>query len=185
MFSSESIPKTVSARRVSLPKALSVAVLSAAMLVTPGLVPQAEAASLSLHFGGGFRIGGVFFNIGVHARDGHYHDHYYRTSHRLRYDGYSCSRACYRDEKYTYHHRSCPVVSHHLRRYGYDAGAVFNTYAPRYEGRSHYDRYDRSYRDDGRYDRDDRYDRRYRRDDRYDRYDRRSRSCDRPRSRRY
>lgn len=159
-------------KQVSVSKRLSVAVLSLAMLGAPGVVPRAEASSLSLHFGGGFRIGGVHFNIGVHSRAGRYHDHYYRTSHRLRYDGYSCNRSCYRHKRYTYHHRACPIVRHHFKRYGHDAYEVFDAYAPRYERKY---RYDRRYRS---YDRYDRYDRRYRS---YDRYDRRSRSCDRPR----
>lgn len=162
-------------------KKLTIATTLLGLMMTPGLVPAASAGGLSLHFGGGFHIGGVLFKIGVHHRNHRYHDHYYRTRHNVRYEGYSCNRACYRESGYTHHHRSCPVVRHHFDRYRYSSQAVYDAYAPRYE-RPRYGNNDRRYRnDDYRYNSRDRYDRSPR--DRYDRgrrdrYDRREK-CDR------
>lgn len=147
----------------------AIAALTLTLAAAPGIVPTAEAASIELSFGAGFRIGGIFFDLGIHSRGGRYHDHYYRTRHRVHYKGHSCSRACYRHEGYDYHHRSCSVVKHHFHRYGWDEARVYRTYGPDYGYR-----YDRRPRYDDRHERYDRYDRHHRRYDRYDRrYDRR------------
>ncbi len=164
-----------------LSKTLTTAALSVVLFSSPGLAPAAQAGDLAFHFGGEFRLGGVSFHLGVLARDHHYHDHYYRTSYALRYEGYSCSRACYRHDGHAFHHRSCPLVRRHFELARVDARDVYDRWAPRWDdryGRHHDDyRYDDRRYDDRRYD--NRSDRRYHRRDSDRHRDRRS--CDRDR----
>ena len=57
---------------------------------------------------------------------------YFRASHPIHYQGVACSSACYLGAGGTYHHPSCPLVSHHFRRHGYDPYRTIHNYAPRY-----------------------------------------------------
>jgi hypothetical protein len=145
-------------------------------MLAPPLTSSAAADGYSGDwvFGAGFRVGGFHFAIGHAApRYGHAPVHYYRSSPRLAYRGHRCHDRCFRHQSYAYHHRDCPLVSHHFGRHRVEPRLVLARYAPRYYG--HYDRDDRGR---GGYDRHDRYDRNDRRyDDR--RHDRRGRSRDR------
>ncbi len=100
----------------------SALVLALLMSLGPAAQP-AEAGRWYL--GAGFKVGGVHFSLAFdrHAR---YHrpTHYYRTSHRLRYDGYRCGSACFKKSRDYYHHSSCGLVSHHFRRHHYDPRPV-------------------------------------------------------------
>lgn len=116
----------------------TLAILPAALLlaVTPGLVPEAQAGDW--FFGGGFSIGGHHFRIGY--RPHHYGgDYFYRVSTPVRYSGYSCGPACYREGSHYYHHASCPVVAHHFHHHGYHPQRVFYAYAPYSDGYGFYD----------------------------------------------
>lgn len=165
-------------------KVLMTAVLVGVTAFAPGLSPQAQASPDWLSIGTVFRVGAahIAFAFG-HASYGYEPAYYYRYDQPIRYRGHSCSRSCFHDAGYYYHHESCPVVAAHFSHYRVDPRWAYDRYAPRYRGqyrgdygyRDRYDRHDRY----GRYDRDDRYDRSYRyrgrdsyrRHDRYDRYD--------------
>lgn len=162
------------------------AVLVSATMLAPGLTPPAQASHEWLSIGAVFRVGAahIAFALGRPSY-GYEPAYYYRYDRPIRYRGHSCSRSCFHDAGYDYHHESCPLVAAHFSHYRVDPRRAFDRYAPRYSGhyrgggrdygyRDRYDRYDRH----GRYDRYDRDDRRYRgrdsyrRHDRYDRHDR-------------
>jgi hypothetical protein len=162
------------------------------MMVAPGLVAPASASHSWLSIGTAFRIGPAFISF-VFAPPGYGYSpaYFYRFDRPIRYGGAHCSRYCFHEGGYYYHHASCPLAAAHFSYYNVDPSWAYDRYAPRYDG---YDRYDgygrgnygyddghgydgyydghhdgyydhRGYRDrDGYY---DRYDRRY--DDRYDR----------------
>ena len=101
------------------PIIVSTLVLALLVSLGPGFVEPAEAGSWRI--GSSFRVGGVHFNL---AFGSHHHRHYrapyyYRTSHRLRYDGYRCGSACFKRSGHYYHHPSCGLVAHHFRRHDY------------------------------------------------------------------
>ena len=179
-------------------KLLMTAVLAGATLLSPVLTPQAQASHDWLSIGTIFRVGAAHIAIALGRPFGYEPAYYYRYDQPISYRGHSCSRQCFHDGGYYYHHESCPVVSAHFSHYRVDPRWAFDRYAPRYSGydgryrdrdygySDRYDRYDRSDRYgryDDRYDRRDRYDR-YDRHDRYDRYDRDDRYRDDHRSRR-
>lgn len=166
-------------------KLLMTAVLAGVTMLSPGLSPQARASHDWLSIGTVFRVGAAHIAFALGRPFGYEPAYYYRYDQPVRYRGHSCSRSCFHDAGYYYHHESCPVVAAHFSHYRVDPRWAFDRYAPRYSGydgryrdrdygyRDRYDRYDR-YDRDHRYDRHDRYDRddRYRRHGRYDRYDR-------------
>ena len=174
------------------------AILAGATLLSPALTPPAQASPEWLAIGSVFRVGAAHISF-VFGRPFYEYQpaYYYRYDEPIHYRGHQCSRHCFHDAGYDYHHESCPLVTNHFSHYRVDPSWAFSHYAPRYDryGRSYrgdhyrrydrydrhdrhdrYDRYDRHrrYDRDGRYDRRDR-DRRYDRDDRYDRHDRRRR----------
>jgi len=176
---------------------LMTTVLAGVMMFTPGLTPQARASHDWLSIGTVFRVGAahIAFAFG-RSSYGYEPAYYYRYDQPVSYRGHSCSRSCFHEAGYTYHHESCPLVAAHFSHYQVDPRWAYDRYAPRSVGYGGYggysrrggdygyrdgyrDRYDRddrrsrSYRDDS-YRRDDRYDRhgRYDRDNRYDRRDR-------------
>lgn len=171
-------------------KLLMTVVLVGVTVFAPGLSPQAQASHEWLDIGAVFRVGAAHIAVAL-GRPSYGYDpaYYYRYDRPVHYRGHSCSRSCFHDAGYYYHHESCPLVATHFSHYRVDPRWAFDRYAPRYGShyrgggdygyRDRYDRYDRH----GRYDRDDRYDRgfRYRRGDsyrghdRYDRYDRHDR----------
>jgi hypothetical protein len=151
-------------------KMLLSAVLAGTTLFVPGLIPQARADHEWFSIGSVFRVGAAHIAIAFGRPFGYQPAYYYRYDRPISYRGHSCSRQCFRDSGYYYHHESCPLVGAHFSHYRTDPYYVFDRYAPRHDG----------YRDDhdygGRYDdRYDRYDRRGRYDDRYDRHDRHDR----------
>src|SRR5215217_7689546 len=164
------------------------AVLAGAMMLSPGLTPEARASHDWLSIGAVFRVGAahIAFALGRPSY-GYEPAYYYRYAEPIRYRGHSCSRYCFRDAGYDYHHESCPLVAAHFSHYGVDSHWAFDRYAPRYSGYDGYDGYDhrggygydRGYSDryDDRYDHRSGYDRHdsYRGHDRYDRYDRNDR----------
>ena len=101
---------------------------------------------------------------------------YFQVSRPIHYPGVACSNACYRGGGGTFHHASCPLVSHHFRRHGTDPYRTIQSYGPRYGsgysqghrapygygyGASYsqaYPRYDRYFRGQSRYSRYDRSD---------------------------
>jgi hypothetical protein len=175
-------------------KLLMSAVLAGVTMLSPGLSPEARASHDWLSIGAVFRVGAahIAFALGRPSY-GYEPAYYYRYAEPIHYRGHSCSRSCFHDAGYTYHHESCPVVAAHFSHYRVDPHWAFDRYAPRYSGYDRYDgynrgggygydEYDRGYRD--RYDDHDRYghrsgydrDDRYRGHDRYDRYDRNDRN---------
>jgi hypothetical protein len=162
-------------------KLLLTAVLAGVTIFASGLSSQAQASHDWLAVGSVFRVGvaHIAFALGRPVY-GYEPSYYYRYDQPIRYRGHNCSRHCFHDAGYYYHHQSCPVVATHFSHYGVDPYWAFDRYAPRYShgDGGHYDRHDYGYGDRyGRYDRyddDDRYRRgdSYRRHDRYDRYDR-------------
>lgn len=181
-------------------KLLMTAVLAGATMLSPALSPQARASHDWLSIGTVFRVGAAHIAIALGRPFGYEPAYYYRYDQPIRYRGHSCSRSCFHDAGYYYHHESCPVVATHFSHYRVDPRWAFDRYAPRYsryddygyrdrhdryDRRDRYDRYDRYDRHD-RYDRDDRYRRhgRYDRDGHYDRYDRDDRYRDDHRGRR-
>ncbi len=171
-------------------KMLTASILAGAMMLAPMLTSPAQASQGWLSIGTAFRVGAAHISF-VFGSPGYGYDpaYYYRYDQPIRYSGHSCSRYCYHEGAYDYHHESCPLVAAHFSNYRVDPRWAFDRYAPRYDGygyrsygnygyRDHrydgdrrdrrYDRYDR----DDRHDRDGRYDR-YDRNDRYDRGDRR------------
>ncbi len=152
-------------------KLLMTAVLAGTMMLSPGLTPQARASYDWLSIGTVFRIGAAHVAIALGSPFGYEPAYYYRYDEPISYRGHRCSRYCYHDAGYTYHHESCPLVAAHFSHYRVDRRWAFDRYAPRYSG------YDGRYRDDDRYDAyrdhgDSRYRDRYRSDrsDRRDRY---------------
>lgn len=152
-------------------KAVSAAILSLSMALAPALAAPAEAAHRDWSIGAGFRIGSAQFELvfGQHGR--HRPDYYYRTRDHYAHRGYQCSDRCFRQNRYTYHHQSCPLTGRHFAAHHEYQAEYFDRYAPPpvWQGRS-YESYGPrdSYRHDSyRYD-----DRRY--DDRgsYGRHDR-------------
>ena len=115
---------------------LPVLLVTAALLVSSGTARDAEANHEDWLFGAGFRIGGFAFHV---ASPAYWHsgapyddrDYFFRTFHRIRYRGYACSAFCFRQQRHVYHPASCPLVSHHFRRYGYTTHAVNARYGPR------------------------------------------------------
>lgn len=173
---------------------LMIAVLAGSMFV-PGLVPAAQASHDWFAIGTAFRIGAAHISFVFGAPSyGYAPAYYYRYDRPIQYRGHQCSRSCFHDAGYYYHHQSCPLVAAHFSHYRIDPYSVYNRYAPRYDGYGgqSYGDGDYGYRDndrggyyDGYRDRDrsyDRYDdrsrrhrsdsyRRHDRDDRHDRYD--------------
>jgi hypothetical protein len=168
-------------------KKLMTAVLVVMTLLAPGLVPPAAASNAWISIGSVFRIGAAHVAIALGSPFGYEPAYYYRYDQPIHYSGYRCSRYCFHEGAYDYHHESCPLVAAHFSHYRVDPRWAFDNYAPRYSGydgryrdgygydrygdrydRRGYDRYDR-YDDRGRYDRYDRHDRYDRYDDRYDR----------------
>jgi hypothetical protein len=154
-------------------KMLMAGVLAGAMMFAPGLTPEARASHGWLGIGTAFRVGAAHIAFIFGTPFGYEPAYYFRYDRPIRYSGHHCSRYCFRDGGYYYHHESCPLVGAHFRNYGVDPYQAFARYAPRFDG---YDGgYGGGYYDDGGYDRYgggyDRYDGR----DRYDRYDRRDR----------
>ncbi len=154
-------------------KMLVSAALAGATMLAPGFTPEARASHDWFAIGTGFRVGLAHISF-VFGRPSYGYEpaYYFRYDRPIRYRGHSCSRYCFHDAGYYYHHESCPLVGAHFRSYDVDPYWAFSRYAPRFDG---YDRgddrgydgdygYGGGYRDDYRYD--DRYDRRYR-DDRY------------------
>jgi hypothetical protein len=166
-------------------KMLMTAVLASATMLAPGLSPQAQASHDWFEIGAVFRVGAAHIAFALGRPFGYYEPaYYYRYDQPIRYRGHSCSRQCFHDAGYYYHHESCPVVAAHFSHYRVDRRWAFDRYAPRYSYGGGYDRYDHGYRDrydryddHGRYDRYD--DHRYRRGDSYRRYDRYDRYDDR------
>lgn len=161
-------------------KKLMTVVLAGMTLLAPGLILPAAASQSWLSIGTVFRVGAAHIAIALGSPFGYEPAYYYRYDEPIRYSGYRCSRYCFHEGRYDYHHESCPLVAAHFSHYRVDPRWAFDNYAPRYDG------YDGRYRDDGYgygdrygryddrygYDRHDRYDRDYGRYDRYDRYDR-------------
>jgi hypothetical protein len=164
-------------------RTLTALALGATMIMPPALAPDAGADHSEWVFGGSFRIGGAYFNIGYFPAA--HPVYYYRTRAPLRYRDHACHDRCYHGGGYTYHHASCPLVHRHFRHHRFEPRAVFARYAPRhrdygygyydngYYDRGHHDRgyYDRGHHDRGYYDRDRHYDRRHHDRGRYDRDD--------------
>lgn len=160
-------------------KLLMTAFLAGVTLLSPVLSPPAQASHDWLSIGTVFRIGAAHVAIALGRPFGYEPAYYYRYDQPIRYSGYRCSRYCFHEGGYDYHHESCPLVAAHFSHYRVDPRWAFDNYAPHYDGRYRddgygyrdrydrygYDRYDRHDRDYGRYDRYDGY-------DRYDRYDR-------------
>ncbi len=151
-------------------KLLMTAVLAGVTMLSPSLSPQARASHDWLSIGTVFRVGAAHIAFALGRPFGYEPAYYYRYNQPIRYRGHRCSRSCFHDAGYDYHHESCPVVAAHFSHYRVDPRWAFDRYAPRYSG------YDGRYRDGDRYGDygyRDRYDDRYdRRSDRYDRYDR-------------
>jgi hypothetical protein len=165
-------------------KRFAIVLLCGAMMVAPGLVTPARASHDWLAIGTAFRVGAAYISfVFGPAGYGYSPSYYYRYDRPIRYGGYGCSRYCFHDAGYYYHHESCPLVAADFSHYRVDPYWAFDRYAPRYDGYygqgyGHYDRRgDDGYYDhrgyDGYYDRrgyDGYYDRRgY--DRHYDRYD--------------
>lgn len=159
-------------------------VLAGTTLLAPVLTPTARASYNWFSIGSVFRVGAAHIAFVFGRPFGYPAAYYYRYDRPIDFGGYRCSRYCFRDGGYFYHHESCPLVRAYFNQYRVDPYWAFDRYAPRhdsydgygyggrYDDRYGYDRYDDRYGYDGRY---DRYDDRYRydgRSDRYDRYDR-------------
>ena len=138
----------------ALPLVLALAALGAAP----------ASAEIGFSIFGGFRVGGLHFDIGLHHGGPAYRPGYfYRVHQPVPARGYRCGSACYRAPAGYYHHSSCPVVLHHFRAHSF-APPVFGPYG------FHYDYRYRTYWDPGhghrfyggRYYWDHRYDRRFR-----------------------
>jgi hypothetical protein len=155
-----------------------IAVLAGSMMFAPGLIPEARASHDWFAIGTAFRVGAahISFVFGTPSY-GYAPAYYYRYDRPIRYRGHQCSRSCFHDAGYYYHHESCPLVAVHFSSYRVDPYWAYDRYAPRYDGyrgRSYRGRYyDDGHRDhdrsDGRYDGRGR--RGYQRDGRYDRHD--------------
>jgi hypothetical protein len=157
-------------------KMLMAGVLAGATLFAPGFTPEARASHDWLAIGTAFRVGlaHISFVFGQPSY-GYQPAYYFRYDRPIRYRGHQCSRQCFHDSGYYYHHESCPLVGAHFRNYGVDPYQAYSRYAPRFDGYDggygggggyhddygHDDRYDR-YDDYDRHDRRDRYDRRHR-----------------------
>ncbi|HEX9966504.1 MAG TPA: hypothetical protein VGB06_01020 [Solirubrobacterales bacterium] len=164
-------------------KMLMTAVLAGATMLAPGVPPQARASHHDwFAIGTIFRIGAAHIAFAFGRPSFAYEPaYYYRYDQPIHYGGHQCSRYCFRDAGYYYHHESCPLVAAHFAHYQVDPYWAFDRYAPRYSGYGGgYGYRDYGYSDRYRYDDrygydryDDRYDRgsRYRRDDSYRRYD--------------
>jgi len=111
-------------RRALLPSAL-------ALIALTGLAPASAGADVGWVVGSDFRVGGAYFSLGFyrpavpHYDYGHQPTYYYRARAPLRYAGVQCTTACYLQDGYYHHHPTCPVVSHHLRRYDYHPSRVW------------------------------------------------------------
>jgi len=187
-------------------KMLMATVLAGATMLTPGLSSPAQASHDWLEIGTVFRVGAAHIAFAF-GRSGYGYEpaYYYRYDRPIHYRDHHCSRSCFHEAGYTYHHESCPVVVAHFSHHRIDRRWAHDHYAPRYRGHgSHYrgdsgyrGQYDRrpshgydSHRSHGRYDRhdrDSRYDRNSRdsRHDRNGRYDRNSRDSRSDRNGRY
>jgi hypothetical protein len=153
-------------------KRLMIAILGGAMLVAPGLTTPARASHDWFSIGTAFRVGAAHISF-VFGRPSFLYApaYYYRYDRPIRYHGHRCSRYCFHDAGYYYHHDSCPLVGAHFSHYRVDPYWAFDRYAPRYDGYGHYDRYG-DYGRHGDYGYYDGYRGRDRYSDRYDRYDR-------------
>jgi hypothetical protein len=175
-------------------KRLMIAVLGGAMLVAPGLVPPARASHDWLAIGTAFQVGAAYISF-VFAPPGYGYRpaYFYRFDRPIGYRGLRCSRYCFHEGGYYYHHASCPLAAAHFSYYGVDPYWAYDRYAPRYDGYDRYDGYgrggygdydrrgydgyyddrgdDRDYDDRGDYGTYDRYDRRYQGYDGHRRYD--------------
>src|SRR5262245_9063150 len=140
-------------------KRLTIVLLCGAMMVAPGLVTPAHASHDWLAIGTAFRVGAAYISfVFGPAGYGYSPSYYYRYDRPIRYGGVGCSRYCFRDAGYYYHHESCPLVAAHFSHYGVDPYWAYDRYAPRYDGYGHdgygrgdYGYYDRR-GDDGYYD---------------------------------
>ena len=121
-------------------KRLITVLLCGAMMLAPGLVTPAHASHGWLAIGAGFRIGPAFISF-VLAPPGYGYRpaYFYRFDRPIFYRGLRCSRYCFHEGGYYYHHASCPLVAAHFAYYGVDPYRAYDRYAPRYPG---YDRYD-------------------------------------------
>ena len=127
-------------------KRFLIALLCGAMMVAPGLVPPAGASHFWLSIGTAFRIGPAFISF-VFAPPGYYGgyrpSYFYRFDRPIYYPGLHCSRYCFHEGGYYYHHASCPLAAAHFSYYGVDPYWAYDRYAPRYDG------YDGDYGYDG------------------------------------
>lgn len=130
-------------------KHLLTVALAGAIMIAPGLVPQARADHGWFAGGTGFRVGAAHLSFFFGQPFARYAPaYYYRYDRPISYRGYHCSDRCYRQGGYYYHHESCPVVRAHFRAYNVDPYAAYSRYAPRYD--SYYSGYDGYYSGYGR-----------------------------------
>lgn len=128
----------------------------ALLTLVGGASQPAEAGGW--YIGGGFRVGGLHFSLAFDRDHRHRDPYYYRTQHRVNYEGYACGSYCLKKSGYSYHHASCPLVLHHFRVHRYNPAWAWSHYrGPRYDrfyDRGHdYGHRDYGYRDYGRRDR--------------------------------
>src|SRR5262245_60377081 len=91
-------------------KRLTIVLLCGAMMVAPGLVTPARASHDWLAIGTAFRVGAAYISfVFGPAGYGYSPSYYYRYDRPIRYGGVGCSRYCFRDAGYYYHHESCPL----------------------------------------------------------------------------
>jgi hypothetical protein len=164
-------------------KRFTTALLAGAMMVAPFLTPEAHASHDWFAIGTAFRVGAAHISFVFGQSYGYGPSYYYRYDRPIRYRDHHCSRYCFHDAGYYYHHESCPLVAFHFSTYRVDPYWAYSRYAPRYDGYgyggygggyggygSYGGHYDRGYYDRGYY---DRYDGRGRYDDHRGYYDRR------------
>jgi hypothetical protein len=105
-------------------------VFAASVLTAWVLVAGAQAAHADwFTLGGSFRIGPIRFSLvlGDPLHRGH-QSYYYRTLRPLEYSGYRCNDRCLRQDSYTYHHQSCPLIHRHLSVHRVDHEEVVGRY---------------------------------------------------------
>lgn len=124
-------------RRALLPFALVVAAAT-------GLAAAPARADIGWVGGADFRVGGAYFSLGFHRPATPYYGYYepvyyYRVRAPLRYAGVRCTSACYLRDGYYHHHPTCPVVSHHFRRYDYHPGRAWSSIGVPYRYYGHHD----------------------------------------------
>ena len=119
-------------------------IFAAALVLGGGAVQPAEAGDW--YVSGGFRVGGAHFALAFDQGHRHHYrpHHYYRTKHRLRYDGYRCGSHFFKRSRYSYHHASCPLVLHHFRSHRFHPARAWDyvrrpgPYHPDYYGDRYY-----------------------------------------------